>query len=267
MEGGTDPIFIWYQLFHEYNSGVIYQDNCLTWLQNCEHTFDATITDPPYSSGGLHIGARNQPSNIKYSQTEKLPEFLGDNKDQRAFKSWLTEIYSLIYAKTRCGGYMISFCDWRQLPIMTDILQWSGWLWRGIAVWTKPKHKSRPSKGGFWNSQEFIVWGVKGGVTESVCLPGWFLCEAPTDRRHVTEKPLELLEQLCRIVPPGSTVFDPFMGSGTTGVAALALGHNFVGVELDEYYFNVADERLKNVEAGCLMDAPMDQLDLFQTNT
>jgi len=65
---------------------------------------------------------------------------------------------------------------------------------------------------------------------------------------HPTVKPTELMRYLCRLVtPPGGTVLDPFMGSGSTGKAALKEGFNFVGIELDEEngYFDIACARVK----------------------
>lgn len=62
---------------------------------------------------------------------------------------------------------------------------------------------------------------------------------------HPTQKPLELMEYLVKTYTNvGGIIFDPFMGSGTTGVAAVKLGRNFIGCELDENYFNTANERI-----------------------
>ena len=64
---------------------------------------------------------------------------------------------------------------------------------------------------------------------------------------HPTQKPVALMEYLIKTYTnEGETVFDGFMGSGTTGVAAKNLGRNFIGVELDEKYFNIAKERIGN---------------------
>lgn len=75
-------------------------------------------------------------------------------------------------------------------------------------------------------------------------LPGFYEYIAPRDRVHVTQKPLALMRDLLRIVPPGATVLDPFMGSGTTGVACVQTGRAFVGIELDPAHFDNACERI-----------------------
>lgn len=62
---------------------------------------------------------------------------------------------------------------------------------------------------------------------------------------HPTVKPVKLMEYLVRLItPPGGTVFDPFMGSGTTGIAAKSLGFGFVGIERSEEYFEIAKRRI-----------------------
>ena len=66
---------------------------------------------------------------------------------------------------------------------------------------------------------------------------------------HPTVKPIALMRYLCRLVtPPSGTVLDPFMGSGSTGIAAGAEGFNFVGIELDPDYFAIAEQRIKENE-------------------
>lgn len=64
-------------------------------------------------------------------------------------------------------------------------------------------------------------------------------------KMHPTGKPEELMAELVRTVNSGGTVLDPFMGSGTTGVAALKAGRKFIGIETCDHYFDVATQRLK----------------------
>ena len=67
----------------------------------------------------------------------------------------------------------------------------------------------------------------------------------PTKNNHPTVKPVELMKYLCRLVTPkGGTVLDPFMGSGSTGIAAKDEGFDFIGIEMEEEYFNIASSRI-----------------------
>jgi DNA modification methylase len=67
------------------------------------------------------------------------------------------------------------------------------------------------------------------------------------ERRHPTQKPVKLLEQIIRAYGNG-TVLDPFMGSGTTGVACMNLGRKFIGIEIEPKYFDIACERIDNAQ-------------------
>ena len=111
--------------------------------------------------------------------------------------------------------------------------------------------------GRYRSDAEFAVWGLKGPMPPRVdvgVLPGtWDHEPAPSwccspvhasERLHLTEKPLELMEQVVAIAPPGGLVLDPFLGSGTTGVAALRTGRSIIGAELSDYYVNLARERM-----------------------
>lgn len=71
------------------------------------------------------------------------------------------------------------------------------------------------------------------------------------DNKHPTVKPTELMRYLCRLVTPkDGIVLDPFMGSGSTGKAAITEGFNFIGIELDEEYFRIAKQRIESVNAA-----------------
>lgn len=65
---------------------------------------------------------------------------------------------------------------------------------------------------------------------------------------HPTQKPLRLMEWCLSFLPDAATILDPFMGSGTTGVAAVNLGRNFIGIEKDPQYFEIAKERIAEAE-------------------
>jgi hypothetical protein len=71
----------------------------------------------------------------------------------------------------------------------------------------------------------------------------------PQKNTHPTLKPINLMNYLCRLVtPPGGIVLDPFMGSGSTGISACLEGFRFVGMELDEDYFKIAEARINSFE-------------------
>lgn len=88
------------------------------------------------------------------------------------------------------------------------------------------------------------------------------------DKQHPTQKPLSLMAWCCEFLPPGVTVCDPYMGSGTTGVAAIQSGRKFIGIERDERYFEIACKRIEQAVAQGQLFAPepmkQEQGDIFR---
>ncbi len=68
---------------------------------------------------------------------------------------------------------------------------------------------------------------------------------------HPTVKPIKLMQYLVRLItPPGGTVIDPFMGSGTTGIAAYREGCEFIGIELEQEYYDIAQRRISHARSN-----------------
>ena len=79
--------------------------------------------------------------------------------------------------------------------------------------------------------------------------------KAPSKNTHPTVKPIKLMKYLCRLITPkGGTVLDPFMGSGSTGMAAKEENFEFVGIEKEEQYFNIASARIESVETKSTLE-------------
>ncbi|KOV12303.1 DNA methylase [Streptomyces sp. XY431] len=230
---------------------ILHRGDALTVLKSLpDESVNAVITDPPYNSGGRTSSERtSRDARAKYvtsNSAHDLKTFPGENRDQRSYRSWLTELLTEAYRASTEHSVAMVFSDWRQEPTTSDALQMAGWTWQGTIPWIKPA--SRPRKGGFKQSAEFITWGVKGTLDNSraIYLPGHFIASQPRkDRVHITQKPLEIMQQLVQICPEDGVVLDPFTGSGSTGVAALREGRRFVGAELSPHYADVAEQRLR----------------------
>lgn len=230
---------------------------------------DAVVTDPPYSSGGAFRGDRSRPTTEKYlsgehANAKMLEDFTGDTRDQRGFHFWSALWSGAARVASKEGAVFAFFTDWRQLPITTDYAQAGGWTWRGLVPWAKPAY--RPQLGRFGAACEYLVWGSNGVLPlerEVACLPGFFNSASPRLREHVTEKPLDVMVEIVAIVDKGGTILDPFMGSGTTGVAAVKTGRKFVGIEIHERYFEIAARRIAAAvgggEQGGLFDAMIER--------
>ena len=126
--------------------------DCIEVLQTlAENSFDALITDPPYSSGGQYRGDRMQSVTEKYSQSGAKAEYLkhafeGDNMDQRAWTSWTAYWLELCRKVVKPGGVAAIFIDWRQLPALYDAIQWGGWVVRGLIPWDKKNARPQPHR-------------------------------------------------------------------------------------------------------------------------
>jgi site-specific DNA-methyltransferase (adenine-specific) len=248
--------------YYSDESVTLYHGEALDVLRSLpDASVDVVMTDPPYSSGGMFRSDRQIDPADKYrgwSQnadgssrppTAEYGSFGGDSRDQRSFMGWVGAWSFQALRATRAGGSLFCFTDWRQLPVASDAIQHGGWIWRGINVWDKGV--GRPMRGRFRNHLEYVLWGTNGSLTgnNSGDVYPSALIPVPTvnaaEREHVTQKPAELLQALLAVIGAGRlVVLDPFMGSGSTLVAARALGHRCIGVEVDERYCEIAARRL-----------------------
>lgn len=236
---------------------TLYHGDSLDLLRRFEPAIaDALVTDPPYSSGGLLMTDRLRDPTVKYCHNAKAcgrPSFAGDMRDQRSFFAWATLWALLARRLVKPDGYGLIFTDWRQLPTMTDVLQASGFIWRGVIAWDKGRGARAPHKGYFRHQCEYIAWGTNGRCTSAPDGP-WDGCYQESvrqvDKFHMTGKPTALMQKLVRCAPAGGLVLDCFAGSGTTGVACAMTGRRFIGFEQSPEYCAIAAERFATTLEG-----------------
>ena len=179
---------------------------------------DAVVTDPPYGIDWHFTrqgsGARAQGGTNSTTKGERI---FGDVKsfDPSPFLSFPNAIF---------WGFH----------------HFSEKLTRGtVLVWLK----KYPSAFGTFLSDADVAWMNKGcGVyCSQIINPATFQSE----KCHPTQKPVALMEWCLGFLPDAKTILDPFMGSGTTGVAAVRLGRRFIGIEICEKYFTIAKQRIE----------------------
>lgn len=235
-------------------------------------SIDALITDPPYSSGGAFRGDRAGSTAVKYIHNNEtnaagqLPDFFGDTRDGLAHLFWLQTALALGWAAMREGAFCAMFTDWRQLAAAILAIQGANFTYRGVRPWLKPPGAYRIFYEFPHQDCEFLVWGVRGAVQiredfeVSPSSPWMHKAPRGEEKRHQTEKPLQVMRDLVRVVPRGGVILDPFAGSGTTLEAALIEGRRAIGVELSEDYAQVIANRLNVIQRPC---APASQSSLF----
>jgi site-specific DNA-methyltransferase (adenine-specific) len=108
------------------------------------------------------------------------------------------------------------------------------------------KQKTNDVFGKYNEVKEFQAYDDEGSAARFFYCPKTSKSERGEDNSHPTVKPIALMRYLCRLVTPkGGTVLDPFMGSGSTGMAAKDEGFEFIGIEREKEYFEIAEKRIK----------------------
>lgn len=205
---------------------------------------DHVITDPPYN-------VSEEGADIRHAGT-------GDLAQRRDFGEWDRSEWNPLPMLLECrrlmrkGGSLLAFTSDRLLSAYREV---EGMTPRGTIVWekTNPPPTPRPS---YVSATEWIVWLQKPGARAvwngsgfTVNILRWPLCGGNERSLHPTQKPSGLIEELmARHTNSGDMILDPFMGSGTTLVAAKKLGRRAIGIELEEKWCAVAKKRIKNTE-------------------
>lgn len=194
---------------------------------------DAIVTDSPYGIGKLNkFGSRN-----KATEAMAYLPIIGDDEP-------FDPTHLLIYPVISLWG-----ANWfaNRLPAS------GGWL-----IWDK---KDGGTSDNF--SDVEMAWTNAGNTTRLLHHKWRGMIRASEQnepRVHSTQKPVAVMrwniEQLG--LKPGATICDPYMGSATTGIAALQLGYKFIGIEITEHYFNVATKRMLDTQR--LIDGQPKQL-------
>jgi site-specific DNA-methyltransferase (adenine-specific) len=201
------------------------QGDCLQVLKELPNkSIDCIITDPPY---GINETAEKNNSRGGACKPTKYASYLWDK--QRITKQYFDEMFRISKNQMVCGG-----------NYYTDFLYPSPcWI-----VWDKRVKDS--IKNDFADCE--LIWT---SFNKCARMFRFLWCGMLQGKRHKelrthpTQKPLDLMEWLIKnFSDEGDTILDPFMGSGTTGVAALRLNRNFIGIELDENYFKIAEKRI-----------------------
>ena len=209
------------------------------------NSVDLVLTDPPYA-----VSRKTGFSSVKngvqrFAVSMDFGEWDHQQIDLAAFAD---ETYRVL----RRGGTVIVWYDLWKISHVYDALAVAGFKMLRLIVWNKTNPVPLNSKCIYLsNSREMAVVGVKGGspTFHSRYDSGDYSYPIPRHggkRIHPTQKPLDLFRELIRKhSSPGDLVIDPFLGSGTTAVAALQEDRLFAGCDIDESYTQAAKTRLR----------------------
>lgn len=233
--------------------GRLYHGDAVTVLPDIAPpaSVDVVITDPPYSSGGYTRGDRQSKPSGKYQQSKlrNYVEFSGDNRDSIPWGFWCIMWMSHCFEAIKPGGYMLMFTDWRHLPMAANVLQVSGFVWRGLIAWDKTESMRAPHKGYFCHQCEYLVWESKGPINKEYFhgpWPGAYRRRVlQRDKHHMTGKPTPLMRDLVKCCPANGIVLDPFAGSGTTVIACEQTSRRWIAADIGHVFCDKVVERLK----------------------
>lgn len=213
--------------------------DCTLYLGDCKELLpllpkvDAIITDPPFFCPATHYQSR-----VKHQRSWS---------DMIVLQHWWGMICDqMLHALEQCGHCLV-FCNADSYPAFYPAM-FSKWDKLVALVWDK----DRPGLGRVWRHQHELIIAARNsdcyeandGKLRADVLR--FTATLSADRDHPVEKPPSMLGELVEAtVPRGGLVCDPFMGSGTTGVGAVKRGRRFIGIELEERYFDIACRRIE----------------------
>ena len=222
---------------------VLYLADCREVLPTLG-TVDHVISDPPYESS-LHDSKNSLRGPVR---VDSGPDLKGlDFAPIDAIRDDVVDLVSAI-----CDGWFIAFCTVEGVWKWAEAINASPMKYRRACIWVKPDSTPQlngqgPAQGAecfvtAWAGRGHAKWyaGGKRGVYRHTV--------NPPDRQgeHPTEKPWRLFAEILNDFTISSeTILDPFMGSGTTGVACARLGRSFIGIEQDPKWFDLSCRRIE----------------------
>lgn len=223
--------------------------DCLEYMKSMpDKSVDAVITSPPFNLGNTH-----HTGNIRHNPyPDEMPE--GEYQEWQILV--LDEIHRLL-ADDGCVFYQHK--NRIRNGIQITPYQWilkSKLIVKQELVWRNRSQNF--DKVRFYPQTERVFWLAKQpGTMFSNAVGAHDIFEwrsEGTEGKHKRAFPLSFPSQMLACLPSPIVVFDPFMGSGTTGVACVQTGRNFIGCELDPGYFAIAQKRIADAQLQTRMD-------------
>lgn len=204
--------------------------------------FDCIITDIPYNVSKKNNFNTIGRQGVDFGEWDKGFDTL----------KWLDSATKLINK----NGSMLIFCSLSQISYIIDKLSKLGFEYKDVIVWEKTNPMPRNIERRYVQSNEYVLWVIKKGAKWTFNKPKDIpylkqvfknsICSGKERTKHTTQKPLTVMEYLIKIhTNENDVVLDCFMGSGSTGVACKNLNRNFVGIELNKEYFEIAKKRME----------------------
>lgn len=194
---------------------------------------DMVLTDPPY---GIDFRSNYRKQKYQSIKNDKSLDWL---------ESFVDELHRILKENTA----VYCFCSWHNVDLFKKVFEQKFKI-KNIIVWEKNNTSMGDLKGSYAPKHEFVIFAHKGRrLINGFRYPDIIKAKRTGNKHHPTEKPVDLLEIFINTSSDEKqTVFDPFMGSGSVGVACVNTGRRFIGMELDPGYFEIAQKRIAAAE-------------------
>ncbi len=233
---------------------VLHNNNCLGAMTSIEdNSIDLILTDPPYNLGNFMI---SRDTNLKKMRDNFFGTAGWDNLE---YDEWVVAMDGFFEQAARVmkkGGAMIVFMAVIKVETTIKLAEKHGFYYKTTGIWHKLNPMPRNMNLHFINSTEawiYFTYKTKTGTFNNNGAVVHDFVETsvtPAGERksgkHPTQKPESLMSHFVELLTnEGDWILDPFMGSGTTGVASKRHNRNFIGIELDTGYFEMAKHRIE----------------------
>ena len=215
----------------------LYNGDCIELIKRLpNNSVDLIVTDPPYTM--TKRGKSCRPNWMPNNMGENV--FVGSIPEPEI---WFKECYRVLKDQT----HFYTFCNTNDILKYLEVAKKVGFKLHNII--TMIKDTGMPNRW-YLKNCELILFFRKGKAKpiNDMTSRDWIMVEMPKQKNgklHITQKPLDLIQRLItNSSKEGDIVLDLFMGSGTTGVACTRTNRSFIGIEIDENYFNIAKERI-----------------------
>ena len=210
--------------------------DCMEFMAELDDgSADLVVTDPPYGKAIKMNRRRNK---------DKLCEMIANDDSLDIVRRCIPELYRVL----KPNSAMFMFMSPNKITEVEPWLIEAGFKIKNLIVWDKMNHGVGDLRGSFGSQWEAVFLAVKGRplIRGKRWSDVWqYPRISRSQMLHMNQKPVEMLERMIlSFSNVGDTVFDPFMGSGSTGVACQQTNREFIGCEIDPYYFEVASTRL-----------------------
>lgn len=235
---------------------LLYHMNCMDAMKKIDdNSVDLVLTDPPYNLG---LFMKNRATNLKAMRKNFFGAAGWDNLEFDEWERDMDDLFKELSRIIKVRGSVIMFMSIIKVETIIRLAEKHGFYYKTTGIWHKKNPMPRNMNLHFINSTEAWIYFTYKQHTGTFNNDGKAIHDfletsvtAANEKKygkHPTQKPVQLMETFVELLSnEGDVVFDPFCGSGSSGVAALLHKRRFIGSEINEEYCHITEDRIKEV--------------------